>query len=407
MRWTRGLKVSAEMLMAHKLRTLLSLLGIVVGIATVSVMAAVGKGSEQKVMDGIRSMGTNLISISAGKVTLIAGRERQGAVVTTLLPEDADAIESGAGDWISLVAPAQARKMPVKFEEVALKTNIVGTKPEFLAIRNLRLETGEMFDDQDNRATRRVAVVGQTMVRDLFGGTNPLGQTIRVGKVPFEVIGVLAPAGVDMNGADQDDQILIPLRTALRRVFNVIYLNNIYVQVRSEKQMDQCAARLSEILRERHRLRAGKADDFTIQNQAELLKAQQETQRTFTSLTVGVASLSLVVGGVGILAVMLMSVRERVKEIGLRRALGARRGDILFQFLVEAVMLSLSGGVVGVCVGIITTIIVAHFAGWKAILVPQIFLLAVAASAGIGLLFGTIPARKASLASPINSLRAE
>jgi putative ABC transport system permease protein len=407
MRWTRGLKVSGEMLMAHKLRTLLSLLGIVVGIATVSVMAAVGKGSEQKVMDGIRSMGTNLISISAGKVTLIAGRERQGAVVTTLLPEDADAIESGAGDWISLVAPAQARKMPVKFEEVALKTNIVGTKPEFLSIRNLRLETGEMFDDQDNRATRRVAVVGQTMVRDLFGGTNPLGQTIRVGKVPFEVIGVLAPAGVDMNGADQDDQILIPLRTALRRVFNVIYLNNIYVQVRSEKQMDQCAARLREILRERHRLRAGKADDFTIQNQAELLKAQQETQRTFTSLTVGVASLSLVVGGVGILAVMLMSVRERVKEIGLRRALGARRGDILFQFLVEAVMLSLSGGIAGVLVGVVATIAVAHFAGWQAILVPQTFLLAVAASAGIGLLFGTIPARKASLASPIQSLHAE
>ena len=155
-----------------------------------------------------------------------------------------------------------------------------------------------------------------------------------------------------MNGADQDDQILVPLRTALRRVFNVIYLNNIYIQARSEKQMDQCATRLSEILRERHRLRAGKADDFTIQNQAELLKAQQETQSTFTSLTVGVASLSVAVGGVGILAVMLMSVRERVKEIGLRRALGARRGDILFQFLIEALMLSISGGILGVFIGI-------------------------------------------------------
>jgi putative ABC transport system permease protein len=171
--------------------------------------------------------------------------------------------------------------------------------------------------------------------------------------------------------------------------------------------MDQCASRLNETLRARHRLQTGKPDDFTIQNQAELLKAQQKTQNTFTTLTVGVASLSLAVGGVGILAVMLMSVRERVREISLRRALGARRGDILFQFLFEAVMLSISGGILGVLVGIRSTIVVAQIAGWEAILVPQILLPAVAASAGIGLLFGTIPARKASLASPISSLRAE
>jgi putative ABC transport system permease protein len=406
MRWTRGLKVSMEMLLAHRLRTMLSVLGIVVGIATVSVMTAVGRGSEQKVMAGIRSMGTNLISISAGKVMLIAGRERQGAVVTTLTPQDAIAVQSEASDLMFLVAPAQSRRLPVKFEEVGLKTNIVGTTPEFLEIRNLHLEAGEMFDEQNDRAASRVAVVGQTMVRDLFGKTNALGQTIRIGKVPFQIIGVLSPAGVDINGADQDDQILVPLRTAMRRVFNVTHISNIYIQVRSEKQMDPCAARLNEILRTRHRLRTGRPDDFTIQNQAELLKAQQETQSAFTSLTVGVASLSLAVGGVGILAVMLMSVRERVKEIGLRRALGARRGDILFQFLVEAVMLSLSGGIAGVLVGIAATFVVAHFAGWQPILVPQTFALAVAASAGIGLLFGTIPARKASLASPIHSLRA-
>jgi putative ABC transport system permease protein len=407
MRWTRGLKVSMEMLMAHRLRTVLSVLGIVVGIATVSVMTAVGRGSEQKVMAGIRSMGTNLISISAGKVMLIAGRERQGAVVTTLTPQDATAIQSEASDLVSLVAPAQSKKLPVKFEEIGLKTNIVGTTPEFLEIRNLHLEAGEMFDEQNDRAASRVAVVGQTMARDLFGKANALGQTIRIGKVPFQIIGVLAPAGVDINGADQDDQILVPLRTAMRRVFNVTYVNNIYIQVRSEQQMDQCAAQLNEALRARHRLRTGKPDDFTIQNQAELLKTQQETQSTFTTLTVGVASLSLAVGGVGILAVMLMSVRERVKEIGLRRALGARKGDILFQFLIEAVMLSFMGGILGAFVGIIVTFVVARIAGWEAILVPQILMAAVAASAGIGLLFGTIPARKASLASPIHSLRAE
>jgi putative ABC transport system permease protein len=407
MRWTRGVKVSIEMLMAHRLRTILSVLGIVVGIATVSVMTAVGRGSEQKVMAGIRSMGTNLISISAGKVMLIAGRERQGAIVTTLMPQDATAIQSEASDLVSLVAPVQSRRLPVKFEDIGLKTNIVGTTPEFLQTRNLRLEAGEMFDEQDDKSTRRVAVIGQTMVRDLFGNINALGQKIRIGKVPFEIIGILAPAGVDMNGADQDDQILIPLRTAMRRVFNIICISNIYVQVRSEAQMDQCAAKLNEIIRARHRLRTGKPDDFTVQNQAELLKAQQETQSAFRSLTVGIASLSLAVGGVGILAVMLMSVRERVKEIGLRRALGARRGDILFQFLLEAVMLSVSGGTIGVLAGIAATFVVARIADWQIVLVPQVQIIAIGASAGIGLLFGTFPARKASLASPLHSLRAE
>lgn len=407
MRWIRGFKVSIEMLVAHKLRTVLSLLGIVVGVAAVSVMDSVGKGSEDKVMNSIRSMGTNLISITAGKVNLIAGRERQGAVVTTLLPQDAEAIRTNAADLISLAAPMQSRKMPVKFEAVGLTTNIVGTTPEFLAIRNLHLEKGGMFDDQDDRALRRVAIVGQTIVRELFGEINPLGETVQIGKVPFEVAGVLASAGVDLNGTDQDDQIIIPLRTALRRVFNVVYVNKIFVQAQSDQLMDPCASQIREILRERHRLRAGKPDDFTVQNQAELLRTQRETQREFRSLTLGVASLSLAVGGVGILAVMLMSVKERIREIGLRRALGARRTDILFQFLVESVTLSLCGGIVGVMAGITATFIVAQFAGWDAVLSGKILLLGVASSAAIGLLFGTIPACKASFANPVHSLSAE
>jgi putative ABC transport system permease protein len=407
MRSTRGLKISAEMLWAHKLRTILSLLGIVVGVSTVSVMAAVGRGSEQNVLDGIRRMGTNLISVSAGMVSLMAGRPRQSALATSLMPEDARAIQAAAGDLVSLVAPAQSKSMAVKFENVSLKTNIVGTTPEILTIRRLQLESGNMFDDQDDRAARRVAVLGQRVIRDLFGGARPIGQTIRIGNVPFEVIGTLVTAGADANGTDQDDQILIPLRTAMRRVFNMIYVNTIYVQARSESQMDACAARLREILRERHRLRAEKPDDFTIQSQAELLRAQEETQRTFMSLTIGVASLSLAVGGVGILAVMLMSVRERIREIGLRRALGARRRDILLQFLIEAMMLSLSGGLVGVVLGVLVILVVARVAGWQAVLAFRPLFLAVASSAAIGLLFGTIPAYKASAANPASSLRAE
>ncbi len=407
MRWTRASKVSARMLWAHKLRTVLSLLAMTVGVATVIVMAAVGHGSEKKVLDGIRSMGTNLISVAAGRVTVVAGRSRQSAIVTSLLPEDANAIRTGAGNLVALAVPAQSRAMPVAFQEVSLKTTIVGATSEVLAARNLRLDAGDMFNEEDDRVSRRVAVVGQTVVRNFFGGGNPVGQTLRIGKVPFEVIGTLAAAGVDLNGSDQDDQILVPLRTALRRVFNVIYINNIYVQVRSEQQMAASAVRLREILRDRHHLRAGRDDDFTIQNQAELLRAQEETQRSFATLTLGVASLSLAVGGVGILAVMLLSVKERIREIGLRRALGARKNDILFQFLFEAMMLSVAGGLAGILLGVTATLAVAYAAGWDAVLAGTPLFLAGASSVAIGLLFGTIPARKASLANPASSLRAE
>jgi putative ABC transport system permease protein len=407
MRWTRALKVSARTLWAHKIRTGLSLLAMAVGVATVIVMAAVGRGSEKKVLDGIRAMGTNLISVSAGRVTVIAGRARQSAIVTSLRPDDADAIRTGSADLIALAVPAQSRAMPVTFQDVSLKTTIVGTSAGILAVRNLRIDAGRIFDDEDERVSRRVAVVGQTVVRNFFGAENPVGQTLRIGKVPFEVIGTLAAAGVDLNGTDQDDQILVPLRTALRRVFNVIYISSIFVQVRAERQMSASAVRLREILRDRHHLRAGRDDDFTIQNQAELLRAQQETEQTFATLTLGVASLSLAVGGVGILAVMLLSVKERVREIGLRRALGARKNDILVQFLLEAMLLSVAGGAAGILMGVTATLAIARAAGWDAVLAGAPLLLASAASVATGVLFGTIPARKASLAHPAASLRAE
>jgi putative ABC transport system permease protein len=394
------------MLAAHKLRAVLSLLGVAVGIATVIVMASVARGSEKQVMGGIQRMGTNLIAVSAGKVTLMAGRTRQSANVTTLRPEDADAITDQLSDLVTYVAPVQSKKMPVKFETIGLTTTIIGTSPEFLAIRNLRLENGAMFNEPDNKGMSRVAVVGQTVVKDLFGGIDPVGRTIRIGKVPFIVVGTLASAGVDISGTDQDDQILVPLRTSLRRVFNVAYLGQIFVQAHGVDRMDECALRLRELLRARHRLRAEKADDFTIQNQLELIRAEKDTQDTFAFLTVGVASLSLAVGGVGILTVMLMSVKERVREIGLRRALGARRSDIWLQFLLEAVMLSVAGGLLGLSVGIVATLIVALVANWPAVVIPSVIAWTLAISAAIGLLFGTLPANKAARAHPVDSLRA-
>jgi putative ABC transport system permease protein len=401
------LKISVEMLWAHKLRTVLSLLGIAIGIATVSVMAAVGRGTEEKLVASIRGMGTNLISISAGRTRVVAGRSRKAALVTTLDRQDARAVRELAADFVTLVAPVQSKKLNVKFGNIGMSTNIVGATPEFLPVRSLSLASGEIFDELDDRAARRVAVLGQTLAREMFAGGDPIGQTIRIGRVPFRVIGTLAPAGVDMNGVDQDDQIVIPLRTALRRVFNLDHLSDIYVQVRSESLMNECAVLLGEILRDRHRNRADGPDDFTIQNQAELLSAQRETQSAFTALTVGVASLSLAVGGIGIMAVMLMSVRERVKEIGLRRAMGARQGDILFQFLVEAAFLSLAGGIAGILLGVFATFALTQLAGWDAVVVPRVFLLVFTLSAAIGLLFGTVPANRAARTNPVVSLRAE
>jgi len=406
MKWRRSLKISTEMLLAHRLRALLSLTGIVVGIAAVITMAAVGRGSEEKVMDGIRRMGTRLIVVNAGRVALVAGRKRQAAVATTLKVEDAEAIERELGDWISHVAPAHTKKMAVRHSDISLTTEIVGASAEIMPVRGLQTAAGRMFAAQEERALRRVAVVGARVAEELFRDGDAVGKGIRIGKVPFKVIGVLAESGVDIHGVDQDDRILIPLRTALRRLFNLNYLDSIFIRVRRDEWMDAAAERLRDLLRRRHRLKTGGADDFTIHNQQALIRTQQETQAAFRNLTIGVASLSLAVGGVGILAVMLMSVKERIREIGLRRALGARQVDIGRQFLQEAVMLSAGGGFLGLVTGLTAIPIIAAIAGWPAKADWPAVFWAAAISILIGLIFGTIPALKAARANPVDSLRA-
>ncbi|PIZ40342.1 MAG: hypothetical protein COY42_21485 [Armatimonadetes bacterium CG_4_10_14_0_8_um_filter_66_14] len=400
----KTLRLALRTLIAHKLRTTLSLLGITIGVASVITMLAIGQGTRAEVLRQLESFGTNLVLVSAGQVKTFAGRERQVGNVTTLTLQDAEAIAEECSG-VMRVAPAQQQKLPVKYEDNTTTTNVLGTTPDFAEVRNFQAARGEFLTDEYLTASARVAVLGQTVVENLFGGSDPLGERIRIQRVPFTVIGVLTQKGLDLSGNDQDDVILIPVTTALRRVFNLDHLNVVYAQARDEAAMPRVVSDITELLRERHRLRSGVGDDFTVQNQAELIRTQQEVTSTFTTLLGSIAAVSLLVGGVGILAVMLIAVKERTREIGIRRAVGARQRDILLQFVLEALTLSLMGGLLGVALGTASSWLTAALMHWPVLIAPQTVLLSFSFSGVIGVFFGVYPARKAARLNPIDALR--
>jgi putative ABC transport system permease protein len=287
-------------------------------------------------------------------------------------------------------------------------TTVLGTMSDYAEIRNFRLLSGRLFTEEENKASLRLAVLGSQIVEDLFSGDDPIGEIIRVGNVPFEVIGTLAPKGVSAEGANEDGKILIPINAALRRVFNIDYINNIHVRIQKREWMDAAAVEIQELLRERHRLdRLGKPDDFTIQNQMIALRAEERTSASFTALIAGIAAISLFVGGIGILAIMLMAVRERTNEIGLRMATGARPRDILVQFLSEATLLGMMGGLTGAAIGLVGSWGLGLWTAWETAVSPDSILFSLVFALTVGLFFGVYPARRASLLDPIEALRAE
>ena len=405
MKLSRNVALSCEILAAHKLRTLLSVTGIVVGIATVVLIVSAGRGAERQILGRIRDMGTNLIVVNAGQTRIIAGRQRQMATVTTLEVDDAEAIAQQC-PTVALAAPALSKKLSTRWETENANTTVLGTTPQTFRIRNIEIASGRRFDADEDRARRRVAVLGPTAAANLFGRTDPVGLQFRIGRVPFEVIGLTAPKGMDANGLDQDDLILVPLGSAMRRLFNVDYIDTVYVQAETADQLEQAEQEIRELLHARHRLR-DKQDDFTIQNQATLLATERETAQSMTLLVGSVGGISLTVGGVGILAVMLISVRERTPEIGLRRALGATRADIRFQFLIESALLSGTGGVVGVATGVAAAVAVSKFGYWETVISWPAALGGLAFSVAIGLIFGIYPATRAAALEPIEALRSE
>jgi putative ABC transport system permease protein len=404
------LRVALSALAVNKLRSALTMLGIIIGVAAVIVMIAVGSGAQARVEEQIKSLGSNLLLVLSGATT--AGGVRLGFGSNLTLSED-DAAALAREIPEVTAAPALRGSAQVVWGNQNWSTVIFGVTPEYLEVRQWEIEAGRGFEPPDLAGAAKVCLVGSTVARQLFGGADPLGQVIRIRRVPFTVIGVLETKGQSMMGTDQDDLILMPLSTARKRVLGVGTLakqrtvGTIWIKVRDGYDMKAAEDQVRQLLRQRHRLQPGQDDDFSLRNLAEVAAAQEASSRVLALLLAAVASVSLVVGGIGIMNIMLVSVTERTREIGLRMAVGARMRDILGQFLVEAVTLSLIGGLVGVGLGIGAALAIGQFAGWRIQLAPEAVALAVAFAFAIGVFFGFYPARKAARLNPVEALRFE
>ncbi|HLG58767.1 MAG TPA: ABC transporter permease [Vicinamibacterales bacterium] len=405
-RLARGLLLSLQLLLAHRLRTALGVSGLLAGVAAVIVMVAIGQGAERRVLQRVQAMGTNLLVVSAAPAQRVAARPRQVAVHTMLRPGDAEAIERESALAVA-AAPAVNGAMVVRWEGVNTTTTVTGTTVEGLRMRNISAVRGRVFEDDDDRQRRRVALVGPTVVRSLFDGADPVGRVVRIGNVPFEVIGMTRARGVDPNGADLDDVVVVPLETAMRRLLNIPYVHALFVQAPSSGDLDGLERDVREILQGRYPGRSGMLDLFVVQSQTTLLRTERGAARAMNQLIVGVSLLSLLAGGVGIVAVMLIAVRERTREIGLRRALGAKRRDIRLQFMLESTMLAAGGGLAGVAVGLAAAAGAAAASPWDLVVSWPVAGLGVVCSTILGLIVGVIPAARAARLEPIAALRAE
>lgn len=403
----QSILIAFEGLRANKLRAILTMLGIIIGVGAVIAMVSIGLGVQQKVQSSIANQGSNLLIVMPGTGQSSGGGVRQAAGSNiTLTRQDAQAIVREIGG-ISYVAPAVSQQFQLIYNNQNWKTTVQGTTPEFLTIRNYSVAVGSFFSSRDDSTRARVAVLGQTVATNLFGNISPVGQNIRIGNAPFRVVGVLAAKGAASMGPDQDDLVLVPLSTAMERMMGITYLNNISIQVENEKLIEQVQNDVTALLRTRHHIQGNAESDFNVRNLTALMEMMTETTGTITLLLGNIAAISLVVGGIGIMNIMLVSVTERTREIGIRKALGATYRNILLQFLIEAVVISVTGGLAGIFVGIGGASIISMIAGWNSVISPLAIIAAFGVSVMIGVFFGIYPARKAALLNPIDALRYE
>jgi putative ABC transport system permease protein len=403
-------RIAVRALRVNKLRSTLTMLGIIIGVGAVIAMVAIGAGAQARVAEQLQALGANMIFVFPGSTT--SGGFRMGAGSSISLTEDdAWAIQREV-QGVVVAAPTMRGTGQLVWGNLNWSTVIVGVTPEYFDARDWPTASGRVFSQDDVDGAGKVAILGQTVAQSLFGETDPIGQTVRVKKLLCTVVGVLESKGQNTWGQDQDDVIIIPLSTAKRKVLGITQanarsVNGISVKVADNEDLKEVEQGMRDLVRQRHRLQPGQDDDFGIRSAAEMVQTKDEQAQLMTKLLMSIASVSLLVGGIGIMNIMLVSVTERTREIGLRMAVGARGRDILTQFLVEALTVALIGGSIGVVAGLTASFALAYFGEWRTVISPAAMLLAFTFSGLIGIFFGFYPARKAAGLNPIDALRYE
>ncbi|MDE0313303.1 MAG: ABC transporter permease [Candidatus Poribacteria bacterium] len=388
-------------LLANKLRSLLTMLGVIIGVGAIITTTSIGEGAKADITERIQTLGANILAVRPGQ-SMFRGRGSADAR-RTLTVEDADTLrERGQNFWY--VTPEVSSRAQVKYLNKNTNTTIVGTSPDYLVTANFTVQNGKFFGENDIRKRERVCVLGKSVVDNLFDQRDPVGKTVKIKNIGFHVLGVMKEKGAS-GWRNPDDQVFIPYTTAMKRVFGVENLSSISLQAKTDKLLEAAETEATELIRKQHKIPINKDLDFHIRNQAEFMETLEESSQTFTNMILGIAVVSLLVGGIGIMNIMLVSVTERTKEIGLRKAVGAQRLDILFQFLVESTTLALIGGLVGVGVGIAGAEMVPSLWGWRTVISPVYGFLSFVVSALVGVFFGAYPAWKAAKLHPIDALR--